>query len=294
MMGARKGLPALLAGAAILGFAAIFVRWAVGVSPLAVGFYRMLIALPLVALLALREGAPGRGAWKGLAWAALGGLCFTADLWLWHQALHWTTAASATLLVGLAPLWVTLAGVCLLRFRLSLWGWVGLALALGGAALLALAAGAHVGGGKGEFLGFLASFGYAGYMLSLSRARRSLSAPWALTGAVATATVAFGLLSFVQGGSMGGYPPRAWLALLGLGLLVQVLAWWLITWSFGHVSPSLGALGLLFQQAATVLLGWMLLKEAPGPVQGLGILFILAGIALAATHPPVPEAPVLP
>jgi drug/metabolite transporter (DMT)-like permease len=79
------------------------------------------------------------------------------------------------------------------------------------------------------------------------------------------------------------------LALLGLGWLVQVLAWWLIAWSFGHISASLGSLGLLFQQVATVLLGWLLLKETPGMVQGLGILFILAGIALAATHPPVPN-----
>jgi len=284
----RWGLPALLAGAALLGFAAIFVKWAVGVSPLAVGFYRMLFALPLVLLLALKEGLPGRGAWKGLAWAGLGGLCFTADLWLWHQALHWTTAASATLLVGLAPLWVTLGGVLLLRFRLSLAGWTGLGLALGGAVLLSLAAGAHLGGGRGELLGFLASFGYAGYMLSLARARRSLSALWALTGAVGSAALAFGILQLVEGGSLGGYAPRAWLALLGLGLLVQVLAWWLITWSFGQVPPSLGALGLLFQQAATVLLGWMLLKEVPGPVQGMGILLILAGITLAALHPPVP------
>ncbi len=285
----RRGLPALLAGAAVLGFAAIFVKWAVGVSPLAVGFYRMLFALPLVVLLAFRDGRPGPGAGKGLAWAALGGLCFTADLWLWHLALHWTTAASATLLVGLAPLWVTLAGVLFLGFHLRFWGWVGLGLALGGAALLALASGAHFGGGRGEFLGFLASFGYAGYMLSLSRARRTLSAPWALTAVVATATFAFGLLSIGQGASFGGYAPQAWLALLGLGLLVQVLAWWLIAWSFGHLPASMGSLGLLFQQVATVFLGWLLLKEAPGGAQGLGILFILAGITLAAIHPPVPK-----
>jgi len=289
-MGAtRRGLAVLLVGAALLGFAAIFVRWAVGVSPLAVGFYRMLFALPLVLLLALREGTPAPGAGKGLAWAALGGLCFTADLWLWHQALHWTTAASATLLVGLAPLWVALVGVLFLRYRLGPWGWVGLSIALGGAALLALASGARFGGGRGEFLGFLASFGYAGYMLSLSRARRSLSAPWALTAVVATATLAFGLLNLGHGASFGGYAPRTWLALLGLGLLVQVLAWWLITWSFGHIPASMGSLGLLVQQVATVLLGWLLLKEVPGIVQGTGILFILGGIALAATHPPVPK-----
>jgi len=291
MTAARKGLFVLLSGAAMLGFAAIFVRWAEGVSPLAVGFYRMLFALPLVLLLALREGPPQAEAWKGAAWAVLGGLCFSTDLWLWHHALHWTTAASATLLVGLAPLWVTLVGVLFLRYRMGPWGWAGLALALSGAASLALASGARLGGSRGELLGFLASFGYAGYMLSLSRARRSLNAPRALAVVVATAAVAFGLLNLAQGGAFGGYAPRAWLALLGLGLLVQVFAWWLISWAFGHLPPSMGALGLLFQQAATVLLGWGLLNEIPGKAQGLGILLILAGIVLAAAHPPVPGNP---
>jgi drug/metabolite transporter (DMT)-like permease len=288
-MGKRKGLFVLLLGAALLGFAAIFVRWAEGVSPLAVGFYRMLIALPVVLFLALREGSPRREEGRGIAWAALGGLCFTTDLWLWHQALHWTTAASATLLVGLAPLWVAVAGVLFLRFRMGFWGWTGLGLALWGAASLALASGARLGSSRGELLGFLASFGYAGYMLSLSRARRDLSATRALAVVVLTAVMAFGLLNLCQGGAFGGFTPRAWVALAALGLLVQVLAWWLISWAFGHLPASMGSLGLLFQQAATVLLGWVLLKEIPGPGQGIGILLILGGIALAAAHPPVPK-----
>ena len=281
-MRAHRGLYALLAGAAILGFAAILVKWAVGVSPSVVGFYRMLFALPLVLILALREGQPAPGAWKGFLWAALGGFCFSIDLWLWHQALHWTTAANATLLVGLAPLWVTLAGVLFLQAHMKLSGWIGLGLALGGATLLASASGAHLGGGRGELFGFLASFGYAAYMFSLSRARRSLSARWALSAVVAMATLVFGLLALGASAPFGGFAPQAWLALLGLGLLVQVLAWWLIAWGFGHISASTGSLALLTQQVATVFLGWLLLKEAPGIVQGLGILCILAGISLKA------------
>jgi len=286
----RKGLLALLLGAALLGFAAIFVKWAVGVSPLAVGFYRMLFALPCVLLLALREGPPRAAEAKAMAWAAFGGLCFSLDLWLWHIALHWTSAANATLLVGMAPLWVTPVGVVFLRYRLGRWGWLGLLLALSGAASLGVAAGARLGGGRGEFLGFLASFGYAGYMLALSRARVTLSAPRALATAVAMAALSFGLLALFQGAAFGGFPAQSWLALVGLGLVVQVGAWWLISWGFGHVPASLGSLGMLIQQAATVLLGWLLLKEIPGPAQGFGILLILSGIVIGATNPPVPRS----
>ena len=43
-----KGLSVLLLGAALLGFSAIFVKWAAPASPLVVGFYRMAFALPFV------------------------------------------------------------------------------------------------------------------------------------------------------------------------------------------------------------------------------------------------------
>lgn len=280
-------LPALIAGAALLGFAAIFVRWAEGASPLVVGFYRMLFALPLVAVLTLSGARPRREDARGFLWAALGGLSFTTDLWMWHQAIHWTTAASATLLVGLAPLWVALLGVLILGQKLRTWGWVGLALALSGVVVLGMSGGARLGSGRGEVLGFLASFGYAGYMLCLAKARQSLSAPQAMLGAVASSTLAFGFLALLQGHAFTGFGSSTWLALLGLGLVVQVVAWWLITWSFGHLPSSLGALGLLVQQVATVLLGAILLKEVPGPAQGAGIALVLTGFALAAAHPPV-------
>ena len=53
-----KGLSAILVGATLLGFSAIFVKWAVagGASALTVGFYRMLVALPGAWLLARRAG----------------------------------------------------------------------------------------------------------------------------------------------------------------------------------------------------------------------------------------------
>ena len=66
-----------------------------------------------------------------------------------------------------------------------------------------------------------------------------------------------------------------------------MLAWWLISWGLGHVGANLGSIGLMVQPVATVGLGWVLLGEPVKPVQGLGALFILAGIALSAFTPPL-------
>jgi drug/metabolite transporter (DMT)-like permease len=45
---------------------------------------------------------------------------------------------------------------------------------------------------------------------------------------------------------------------------------------------------------ATVILGWLLLGEPLKPLQSLGTLLVLAGVALCAFTPPVRETPSTP
>ncbi len=277
-------MTAVLAGAVLLGFAAMLVRWSAPASPLIIGFYRMAFALPLVAWMGWRARRPGQGAARG--WALLAGLCFIADLWLWHTSLEFTSAANSTLLVGLAPLWVAAISVLWLGTRLRRRFWLGLAFALAGGLVLGLAKGARWGTGRGELLAALASLAYACFTLTLGRARRELAAPEALAWVVLCCAAGFALLAGARGEAFRGFPPQAWLSLAALGLVVQVAAWWLITWGLGHVSTNLGAVTLMVQPVATVGLGWVLLGEAVRPLQGAGILLVLAGIALSALSPP--------
>lgn len=283
-----RGLAALIFGASLLGFAAMLVRWAAPAGPLAVGFYRMAIALPFVAWLARGTARPATG--RARLWAVLAGVCFVLDLWMWHSALHQTSAANATLLVTLAPIWVAVVSVLWMGARLRKRFWLGVLLALSGALVLGLAKGARWGTGLGELLGALASLAYGAFTLALGRARRELSAPEALFWVVLCCTVLFGALGWAQGEAFSGYPARSWWALIGLGTLVQVVAWWFITWGLGHVPTNLGAMGLMTQPVATIILGWVLLAESVRPLQGLGALLVLAGIALCAFAPPSSKA----
>ena len=283
-----RGLAALIFGASLLGFAAMLVRWAAPAGPLAVGFYRMAIALPFVAWLARGTARPATG--RARLWAVLAGVCFVLDLWMWHSALHLTSAANATLLVTLAPIWVAVVSVLWMGARLRKRFWLGVLLALSGALVLGLAKGARWGTGLCELLGALASLAYGAFTLALGRARRELSAPEALFWVVLCCTVLFGALGWAQGEAFSGYPARSWWALIGLGTLVQVVAWWFITWGLGHVPTNLGAMGLMTQPVATIILGWVLLAESVRPLQGLGALLVLAGIALCAFAPPSSKA----
>ena len=106
-----RGLSALILGASLLGFAAMLVRWSAPAGPLAIGFYRMAIALPLVAWMAWKARRTGRPeAGRARLWSGVAGLCFVADLWMWHSALHHTSAANATPIT---------------RRRMALSGWKG-------------------------------------------------------------------------------------------------------------------------------------------------------------------------
>jgi drug/metabolite transporter (DMT)-like permease len=278
-----RALAAILVGASLLGFSAIFVKWAVvgGATVLTVGLYRMLFALPGAGVLALRSG--GLGAARGRAWALAAGAAFFLDLALWHEAMHRTTAANATLLVGgLSPIWVALFSVAALGLRPRPLGWLGQLVGLAGALVLARARGARGGAGGGEAIAIGASFCYAAFTLVMRRARATLTAPQALFWMSLGCFAGFVVAALAAGHPLAGYDARAWWSLVGLGLVVQLLAWWLNSWGLGHLDAATSALALQMQQVATIFLAAWLLGE---PLRALGLLgggLLVAGIVLVS------------
>lgn len=276
---------AVLFGAGVLGLSAIFVKWAVagGATATTVGFYRMLFALPGVLLLAARKGEFGSGA--GRAWGLAAGAAFFLDLWLWHAAMHDTTAANATLLVsGLAPVWVALFSVAVLHLRHDALAWVGQALGLGGALVLALAKGARGGTGRGELLAIVASLCYAAFTLLLKRSRRTLSAEQALLWMTTGSLLCFLLVVLATGAPLGGYNARTWSSLVGLGVIVHVVGWWSATWGLGHTNAASSAIALQGQQVTTMFLAVWLLGEPLKPLGLMGAALIIVGIVLVARN----------
>ncbi|HLK90213.1 MAG TPA: DMT family transporter [Polyangia bacterium] len=286
MTGARvhwRGLMAVLVGASVVGFSAIFVKWAEtgGASPLTVGLYRMAIALPGAWLLARRSG--GFGDAVGRRWAFAAGVAFFLDLALWHEAMRRTTAANATLLVGgLSPLWVALFSAVVFKRRARSLGWLGQGLGLTGALVLALARGARGGDGTGEAMAVVASVCYAAVTLTLTRGRRTLNAPQALYWMSLGCLAGFVLAVALAGDPLRGYDARAWASLVGLGAVVQLLGWSLNSWGLGHVDATAGAIALQMQQVATPILAVWLLAEPLRPLGLAGGAFILGGIVLVA------------
>jgi drug/metabolite transporter (DMT)-like permease len=263
----------------MLGLSAILVRMA-QVPGTVAAFYRVAIAVVVIApafflRLPSRAPLPRRGLWL----AALGGLLFAGDLAAWSTGVVLSGATNPTLLANTAPLWVGLGALLLFRERLGRGFWLGLALAMAGAAVvLGTDALRSFEVGLGTLLGLLAGVFYGSYFLVTQRGRAQLDALsyfW-----LSSLINAGGLLVLTQafGQPLTGYPPRSYLVLLALALGPQVIGWLAINYAQGHLPASLVSPTLLGQPVVTALLAGPMLGERLVPVQVLGGLAVLAGV----------------
>ncbi|MBT7290155.1 MAG: EamA family transporter, partial [Chloroflexi bacterium] len=121
---------ALAFGVTCLGWSAIFVKLADAPGSVS-AFYRFAVAgsVMLPWWLIKRYKLPVR---RDVLLICLGGVFFAGDLALWNTSLLVTELATSTLLVASAPLWVGLAVFFIFKEKLSLYYWIGLAVALTG------------------------------------------------------------------------------------------------------------------------------------------------------------------
>ena len=276
-------LIALFAGAIGIAFAPIFVRLS-EVGPVATAFWRLLLALPLLALwMALQERGRKQGAARS-AWpmAVLAGLFFAADLAVWHWSIRLTSVANATFLANLAPVAVTLGAWVLLGERARPVFFAGMLLSLAGAALLM---GANVGGPGsvllGDGLGMLTAVFYAGYQLCVKRLRDTQSTARIMFASGAACATVLLPLALLMGEAILPASPAGWGVLLGLALVCQLAGQGLITYAVAHLPASFSSVSLLLQPVAAAGFAWMLFGEALAALQWFGAAAVLAGIWLA-------------
>ncbi len=266
---------ALIAGNAALASGPLFVRLA-DVGPVAAGFWRLALALPFLMLLAMRQGGfAGLRGQPGALWLAIaGGTFFAADLAAWHIGIGMTKMANATLFGNAASL--IMAAVTLVIARRLPSGAEALALLLAFAgALLLLRSSGEQGEARliGDLLCLLAGVLYAGYMLSMQRARGVL-ASWP-TLALSTAAGVIPLLLFAL--ALGEQiMPGNWGPVVALAFTSQLIGQGLIIYALPHFSALVVGLTLLTQPALAAMIGWLVYDER------LTALDLTGGVMLAA------------
>ena len=273
---------ALIMGIICLSFSAMFGKWANAPGPV-IGFYRIglatLILLPVYLYRKRKLGV--KFPRSVLLFPILGGIFTALDHGVWNSSLRFTSAANATLLGNTAPLWVALFSWLVFRQKLRGLFWVGLAFALGGAAIVLVSDFIrHPTIGLGDLLAMAAGVFYAGYFLVTERGRErldTLSYVW-LVDLVAAFTLL--VISLVMKMPLTGYPTQSWLAFLGAALVSQVGGYLSIGYALGHLPASIVSPTLIGQPVVTALLAIPLLGEALRTEQWLGGLVVLTGIYL--------------
>lgn len=283
---ARFAFLALLAGAAGIGFAPIPVRLS-EVGPTATAFYRVLFALPVLWLWAIREqrqpDAPPRPTIASdYGWLAIAGLFFAGDLAFWHGSIQLTSVANATLLANFAPIFVTLGAALFLAERIPASFLFALVTSLAGAALLVGASltltWRHL---AGDALGMVTALFYAGYQLSVKHLRGRFSAATIMTWSGLVSAPALLVIALIAGERLLPVHAGGWLVLITLALVSHVGGQGLIAYAFGHLPAAFSSLSLLVQPVVAAFLAWWFFGEPVSPLQVAGGMVTLAGVYLA-------------
>ena len=274
----------LLVAACVLGLAPILVRLT-ETGPAAAGFWRFVLALPLLFVLTARPGAEGLG--RPSKWMLLAGLFFALDLSFWHYGIVMTSVANATVLCNLTPVVVTLFAWLVLKERPGRLFIAALALALLGA--FAMAAGASGTQGSNPLLGDLFSLSvalwYSGYFLAVQRARTSAGAMRVTFWATLVGVPLLGGVALILGEDMIPATAAGWAACVALGVM-HVFGQGGVAWALGRLPASITAVTILIQPIVAALLGWWIFGETLTPIQAAGGALVLAAIVLAQRSKP--------
>ena len=269
----------LLIGVLSIAWSAIFVRWTH--TPGAISaFYRVLIAdlgtLPLLFLRRETWPALDRRTWLlGIA----GGVFFAGDLALYNTAALHNAVGTVTLLGNSAPLFVGLLSWIVLRQPPAARFWAGLAVALCGSATVVFAdRSSSVAFGLADTMALGSAFCFAVYLVATAHLRAVLDTVPLLTLSLTSSAVALGIAGLAQGFSFRVPTSAAWLAMLGLGLICQLLGYLALTRSLGLLPATLTSVSLLAQAPLTALLALLLFAERLHAPQILGGVLVLCGV----------------
>jgi drug/metabolite transporter (DMT)-like permease len=272
-------LAALLLGNVALAMGPWFVRLADS-GPVSAGFWRVVLALPFLALLARTNRQPLTGIPRGVVFAVLaGGVLFGLDIASWHIGIGFTRLANATVFGNAGSLILMVWGFIAWRRLPTGREWPALAAALGGAAILmGRSFEISVQTLQGDLFCLLAGILYAGYLLILKDARKSLGS-WALLTWSSLGSIPVLLAIALALGEPVW--PADWTPILGLFVSSQLIGQGCLVYALKHFSPLVIGIALLTQPAVAAVVGWLSFGEVLTAVDLIGVALVGSALVLA-------------
>jgi drug/metabolite transporter (DMT)-like permease len=282
---------ALVVGVMAASTAAIFIRLAqeAAAPSLVLAAARLSIASIILTPLVLRRywAAVRAVSLSDLKWALVSGVVLGLHFATWITSLEYTAVVNSVTLVTTTPLWVAIMAPIFLGEKLDRWAVAGLILALSGGILVGLS------GESGEpptrnapLLGnSLALIGavMAGiYFMIGRRLRARLDLTVYIWLVYSTAAIILALVVLVSGEQVAGLPGKAYLWMLMLGLVPQLIGHSSFNYALGFLSAAYVSLVMLGEPISSGLLAIIFLDEWPVWLQLVGSALILVGIGVAS------------
>jgi drug/metabolite transporter (DMT)-like permease len=270
----------LAAAVASISLGSILVRQAQAPA-LAVAFYRVglatLLLLPF-ALPALWRSA--RDLSGGQRAALLGsGVALGVHFATWIASLSYTSVAASVLLVNTAPLFTLAFSRAFLGETVTPAVLGAMALALGGAVLIAV--GDWAGGSLwGDVLALAGAVTLSLYHVAGRGLRRALPLRAYMLGVWGTAAATVAVFALVARVPLTGYTPHTWLNFVALAVIPTLLGHGLVNRSLRLLPAPTVGLFLLGEPVLAGLLAYLRFAEQPGAWALAGGAVILAALAV--------------
>ena len=284
----RRAMLIALAGAAAISFSPVLYIYS-DTNPSTGAFFRMLYALPALALLAyLVRNADTRS--TRTRWMAFGaGLLLAPDMLVYHSAMIFIGIGIATLIGNSQVIIVTLASWKMFGEKPNPAILISLPIVMIGLALISGVADSDPYGEdpvKGVIFGVMGAFFYSFFLILFRHANREL-APVSSVQFDATAGAALGLLvlgmlplssaAIEPLDIQPTWPGHGWLMLLAL--LCQVGGWLAIAHALPRLPAAHTSFAILLQPVLTLIWGYLILhQEGYSSNQVLGIVLVLGAI----------------
>lgn len=237
-----------------------------------------------VVLLRDRGRAIRRLSGRDWAFGLLSGAFLAGHFWSWIASLSYTTVASSVVLVNTQPIFVALLSIAFLGERPTGRQWVGIGVAVVGAAVIGW--GDFAGGAEplvGDLLAVAGAVFVSLYYVIGRRLRQRLEL-WDYIAVVygGAAVILMAATAAMPGVALTGYPTTDWLVFLALAAGPMMIGHTGANYALRYIPAYVTNLALLGEPIGATLLAWWLpgIRERPSAQLLLGGALILSGIGL--------------
>ncbi len=279
-----KVFTALAAGLVAFGFSPIFVRLTPETPPLVLAAYRTVVASVLLVPYWLMYRQRLATSTKEKLYVFFAGLCLGVHFICWIASLHYTSVASASVLVTIHPIILILVERLWFKRSFALSSWIGVVVAFSGSVLLGISDSQieqdFADPLFGNFLATSAAAIFVVYLLIGQKIRQKREWIDYVFPVYFFAGVTCVVSAILLGNNLLEISLIGFASATGMAVFPQIIGHGSMNYAVKFISPTLISTLILTEPIFATFLAYMLFDELPPLTSFLAMLIIIAGVGL--------------